>query len=76
MKHNAESGGDDDSAERAWEAIKQEPPSADPLLAHWEGFITHMEAVWEITFADLKFGEQIGVGAFQIITSFFCQNIS
>eukprot|EP01087_Luapelamoeba_hula_P004749 TRINITY_DN146_c0_g1_i2.p1 TRINITY_DN146_c0_g1~~TRINITY_DN146_c0_g1_i2.p1 ORF type:complete len:642 (-),score=121.19 TRINITY_DN146_c0_g1_i2:75-2000(-) len=34
------------------------------LPAHWEGFITDMESVWDIRFSDLKFGEQIGVGAF------------
>lgn len=52
----------EDEAERAWEALKQEAPKSEPLPAHWEGFISHIEGVWDIIFSDLKFGEQIGVG--------------
>ena len=66
MKHSSESGVEDASAERAWEAARQEQPTssqlASPYPPHWEGFILNIEKAWEITFADIKFGEQIGVG--------------
>ena len=77
MEAMKSSGGDDDDADRAWEAARQQAqqeqttsttPTTNSQLtqnwpAHWEGFITQIEKVWDITFRDIKFGEQIGVGA-------------
>jgi hypothetical protein len=68
MKSNSESGADDDddSAERAFAAQKGSSKASihNPFPPHWEGFISEIEKVWDITFSDIKFGEQIGVGTF------------